>query len=409
MKRAGMIATLVIGLLALVCGFGVTTAALLYTQPAVSAHVAVQFTVNQGDTVDQVANRLQAAGLIRSALAFRVLAKVHRAILQAGTYTLSPDMTMDAILATLEQGAPVQQVSILVPPGKRITEYPAVFKQLANFNANDFLQIAKTGNFLNGTSVNSDFWFVPPKKYPNAAYALEGYLFPDTYEFNTTDDATAVVKRLLDGFGEHICPGPDAAHADAYLSSETQCKAHAAPINGKNIFTLLEQNYDPKDDRLSLYQAVTLASIVMREVSKSVPDIQKVTDVYYNRYRISLGTFPNPPSDAPSNLDADPTVQYARDTVTPPKGTQPWWQQLSGDKHTPNTPYNTYDVVGLPPGPISAPFWTHLADAISPDPPGPNSNFWFFASCVNGKNMEFYARTQAQFNQEQAQYPNPTC
>jgi UPF0755 protein len=412
MKRARTIATLVLGLLAMVCGFGGTTAALLVTQPAVSAHVAVQFTVNQGDTVDAVANRLQADGLIRSALAFRVLAKVHRAVFQAGTYTLYPDMTMDAIIATLEQGAPVQQVSILVPPGMRVTQYPAVFKQLANFNAKDFMTIATTGNYLDGTSVNADFWFVPPKKYPNAAYALEGYLFPDTYEFNASDDAAAVVKRLLDGFGQHICPGPDAAHADAYLASATQCKAHAIAIGGKNIFTLLEKNYATSDDRLALYDAVTLASIVMREVSKSKPDIQSVTDVYYNRYLVSAGKFPNPPSDAPSNLDADPTVQYARASANPPTGTQStpsWWPQLSGDKHTPNTPYNTYDVVGLPPGPISAPVWTHLTDAITPDPPGPNSNFWFFATCINGVNTEKYARTQAQFTQEQAQYPNPPC
>jgi UPF0755 protein len=300
-----------------------------------------------------VANRLQSDGLIRSALAFRVLTKVHHAVFQSGTYTLFPDMTMDAIIALLEQGVPVQQVSILVPPGLRVTQYPALFKQLANFNASDFMKISTTGDYPDGTSVNSDLWFVPPKNYPNVKYALEGYLFPDTYEFATTDDAKAVIQRLLDGFGEHICRGPDTAHADEYLSSETQCKAHAATINGKNIFTLLEQNYDPKDDRLSLYQAVTMASIAMREVSKSVPDIQKVTDVYYNRYLVSLGTFPNPPSDAPSNLDADPTVQYARDTVIPPKGTQPWWQPISGNKHIPNTPYNTYDVVGLPPGPIS--------------------------------------------------------
>jgi UPF0755 protein len=409
MKRARMTTTLVMGLLALICGFGSTTAALLYTQPSASAHVAVHFTVKEGDTVDAVANRLQAAGLIRNALAFRVLAKVHRVVFQAGTYTLYPDMTMDAIMAALEQGVPAQQVSIFIPPGQRVTQYPAFFKQLANFNANDFMKIATTGDYLDGTAVNTDFWFVPPKKYPNVAYALEGYLFPDTYEFAATDDAKAVIQRLLDGLGEHLCPGPDAARAGAYLASEAQCKAHAVAIGGKNLFTQVEKNYVPNDDRLSLYQAVTLASIVMREVSKSTTDIQRVADVYYNRYLVSAGRFPSPPSDAPSNLDADPTVQYARDTVTPPKGAQSWWQPLSGDKHTPNTPYNTYDVGGLPPGPISAPVWTHLADAINPDPPGATSNFWFFTTCVNGVNEEMYARTQAQFTQEQAQYPNPPC
>jgi UPF0755 protein len=411
MKRTGLIATLVIGLLALVCGFGGASAALILTQPSASASadVAVQFTVRSGDSVADVATHLQAAGLIRSALAFRLLAKVRKAVFQEGTYTLSPDMTMDAIIQVLEHGAPVQQVSILVPPAMRVTLYLAVFKPLPAFTASDFLKIATTGTFLDGTAVSLQFWFVPPRKAAHVIYALEGYLFPDTYNFLATADATAVIQRLLDGFGEHLCPGPDAAHADAYLASEAQCKAHAVTIGGKSMFSLLESTYGTRDDRLALYDAVTLASIVMREVSKSLPDIQKVTDVYYNRDLVSAAQFPNPPSDALSNLNADPTVQYARASVTPPKGTQSWWQQISGDKHTPNTPYNTYDVVGLPPGPISAPVWTHLADAIHPDPPGPTSNFWFLTTCVNGKNLEFYARTGLQFSQLQAQYPNPPC
>jgi UPF0755 protein len=409
MRRAGMIATLVIGLLALVCGFGGATAALMLTQPSASAHVAVQFTVNQGDTVDAVAARLQAAGLIRSALAFRVLAKVHRAVFQAGTYTLYPDMTMDAIIATLENGVPVKQVSILVPPGLRVTQYPAVFKQLASFNATDFLSIAKTGKFLDGTAVNAQFWFVEPLQ-PHAYYALEGYLTPQTYEFNSTDTAEDVIKRLLSYFGEQLCPGPDAAHADEYLSSETQCVVHAVKIGGKGIFTLLETNYFTKDPRLALYDALTIASIVQREVSRSVPDIQGVADVLYNRYLVNLNKYPNPPANSPGSLGADPTTQYARDTDHPPANNN-WWAPLGNNAATidPNNLYNTNNPahVGLPPGPISAPAWTHhMPDAINV---GTSQYFYYWASCQASTNVIHYATTIDQATQLQGQFPPTTC
>jgi UPF0755 protein len=101
MKRTGLIVTIILALVAFVCGFGGVTAGLYLTQPTSSAHNQVLFVVHDGDTTTEVANNLQAQGLIRNALAFKLLANVRKAAgIGKGTYTLYTNMTMDQILKT---------------------------------------------------------------------------------------------------------------------------------------------------------------------------------------------------------------------------------------------------------------------------------------------------------------------
>lgn len=415
MKRRGLVVTLILGVLVFALAFGAVTEALALTQPVAPGNTArVAFVVQQGDTATQIAERLQREGLIQNALAFRVLARVRNLDrgIKFGVYQLSPAMTMDQIIQVLLSGAPGQQLTILVPPGMRIAQYPALFSQLPAFNAQQFVQIATTGKYPDGTTVASKFWYVAPPQ-PNAKYALEGYLFPDTYDFSLADTASAVINRMLTGLGEHLCPGPS-NQPDAYLGSETTCTAHAAALQsvvGKHvtIFSALEQRYFTTNDVLALYRALTIASIVMREVSKSQPDIIKVTDLYYNRYLVYLGKLPEPnSSDVVNFLGADPTAQYARDTDTPPANGK-YWQPLqnAASQTDPNNLYNTNNAShkGLPPGPISAPFWFHIAAAAYPNAAGPTPYFYFLSS--NG--TEYYATTFAQFCQLNQQYLHQSC
>jgi cell division protein YceG involved in septum cleavage len=273
------------------------------------------------------------------------------------------------------------------------------------------MKIVTTGKYLDGSTVNKKYWFVPPIQ-PNVKFALEGYLFPDTYNFFADDDETAVINRLLDAFGEQLCPGPDAAHADAYLTDKAQCKAHATKVGDSSIFTLLEKKYATSDDTTALYRALTIASLVMREVSQSKPDIQAVTNVYYNRWLVSLQDGTNPAGDMVANLGGVPTAHYARDTYSPAKDGV-YWKPLNGVASTisPNNPYNTNNPVhkGLMPGPISAPVWTHIADAINPNPSGATPNYFFWASCQGGKNTIHYAANYADFQAGLNQFPATTC
>ena len=396
MSKGARVAAVIVTLAAFTCGFVGVALALNVTQPAAHGSTAVvEFEVKKGDSANAVGARLQDAGLIRNALVFRLLAKYRKldTQLEPGVYQLSPSMTMDAIIQKLLHGQPDEQV-VTIPPGHRVTEYPAYFDALPNFDAKNFLKVAQTGVLKDGTKLTSIYWYLAPKQ-PNTVYALEGYLFPDTYRFNTSDDDEQVIKRLLNSLGEQLCPGPS-DHPDAYIFDQTQCKAHAAKV-GKtgNIFTEMEQHFNTTNDVAGLYDTLILSSIVVREV-KFTKDIPGIADVYYNRYTIMAnGTNLTPSGDTIVALEADPTVQYARDTDTPPDAGK-WWAKLedAGRNVDPDSVYNMYTHKGLMPGPIAAPRLADIVGIATANEPTASPNFWFINQC-DGTTV--FAKTFAEF------------
>jgi len=415
MKRGALVLTLFVALLALACGFGGTTAALWVTQPAApGASASINFVVRDGDNAAKVADRLQAAGLIRNAQLFKLLAKYRHLDtgIETGTYELTPGMTMDAIIAKLQQGKP-DDVAITIPEARRVLQMPFRLRTpLPKFNSDNFVKIVTTGKFLDGTTVSSQYWYVmPPQK--NVAFALEGYLYPDTYRFLKTDDETVVIKRMLDEFGEQLCPGPAGGKPDAYIHDQAQCEAHAVTVgtNKVNLFTALKQKYFvpsvAKNDTEALYDALIIGSIAMREIPSldDAKDIQGITDVYYNRYLHILGKLP---SDLGLNLGADPTVQYARDTEAKLGLDGVYWAPINDDPRNvaPTNAYNTYNQEGLPPGPISAPGWDVLKAAVYPNPDG-TSQFFYFLNEVCKGNATHYAVDGPTFETLKAQYLDP--
>lgn len=399
MSKGARVVAIILALLAFSCGFVGVAVGLNVTQPATRGSTAiVQFEVKKGDSANAVGERLQSVGLIRNALIFRLLAKYRKldTQLEPGVYQLSPSMTMDAIIQKLLHGQPDEQL-ITIPPGHRVAEYPSYFGALNNFDAKNFLKVAQTGVLKDGTKLSSTYWYLPAKQ-PNTVDALEGYLFPDTYYFNTSDDEEQVIKRMLNALGEHLCPGPDADHPDAYILDQAQCKAHAAQVGKtKSIFTEMEQHFNTTNDVTALYDTLTLSSIVVREV-KYTQDIPGIADVYYNRYTIMAnGTNLTPSNDTIVALEADPTVQYAQDTDHPPDpNTGKWWAKLTdtGRNVDPDNVYNMYTHKGLMPGPIAAPRWDDILGIATANEPTPSPNYWFVNDC-NGNTL--FAKTYSEF------------
>lgn len=399
MSKAARVIAVVLALLAFICAFGGVAIGLTLTQPAVhGSTVTVQFGVKKNDSAKAIGARLQTAGLIRNALFFSELAKFRHldTQLRAGVYQLSPSMTMDAIIQQLLNGQPEKEQLITIPPGHRVAEYPAYFDTLQNFDSANFLQVAQTGVLKDGTKLSTTYWYLPPKQ-GNTVDALEGYLFPDTYYFDSAWDEQQVIARMLDGLGEQLCPGPN-NQPDAYIHDQAQCKAHGAKV-GKtgNIFTEMEQRFGTTNDVLALYDTLTLSSIVVREV-KYTKDIPGIADVYYNRYTIMAnGTNLTPGGDTIVALEADPTVQYARDTDNPPDpNTGRYWVKLadSGRNVDPNSVYNMYTHKGLMPGPIAAPRLEDIVGIATANEPTASPNFWFVNDC---QGTTHFASTFAQF------------
>lgn len=397
MKRAALILTIIAALAALACGFGVATAALDITQPAAaSTDATVNFIVSKGDTTTEVADNLQKDGLIRNAQLFRLWARYKHLDtgIQYGVYKLSPSMTMDEIIAALQKSQPDLQI-VSVPDALRVTQYPDHITTLKNFDAKTFEQIVKSGKFSDGTDVSAKYWYVSPPKQ-GAVYALEGYLYPDTYYMDTGANTDDMVKSMLDELGQRLCPGPT-GQPNAYINDKTQCLAHGVQVNGTDIFTAMEKAYYTNDPVQALYDTLTMASLTTREIL-SYKDAPGVAAVYYNRFLYSIHKSSNDGGTA-GYMGSDPSAEYARDTDNPPSGGK-WWTDLGdlGNKVDCKSAYNTEGGChqGLPPGPIAAATWQVVLAAASPIK---SPNFYFVSDQCG--TIHYYTNAN-DFNNENA-------
>lgn len=286
----------------------------------------VIFTVESGETAAQVAERLAAEGLVEDATLLRRYLRFHGLDVRvgAGSYQLSAAMTIPEIAYGLTE-APPAEITISIPEGWRreqIADWIDAQGDLP-FTGADFL-LASSGPAAlpleTGFSV----------ELPTGA-TLEGFLFPDTYRLEIDATATDLVARMVGTFEERVTP---------------------------------ELRNEASAQRISLYEVVTVASIVEREAA--VPDERPtVASVYLNR--LAEGML----------LEADPTVQYAMGYQA---DTGDWWNLglTQADYYEVDSPYNTYLYPGLPPGPIASPGLDAIEAVIHP---AETPYFYFRATC----------------------------
>ncbi len=420
-KRRGRLLILMV-LLMLACGgaagFGVLTVALnLFQSAGPSDAPNVTFIIREGESTSQIANALQAQGLIHSTFAFELWARYQGldSHLEPGSYQLSASMTIPEIVDTLLTESP-EAIWLTIPAGYRVIQMAPVFaaqQDLVDFNATQFIQIAQTGSYTNNgkaVSLAAQYWFLnyDPQSAqggaPNSIQCsaacdglLEGYLFPNTYLVPLNATASDVIQQMLDAFGEQLCPGP-ASQPDMYLASEQQCQAHAAIFDQathQTIFDLLQKAYGAASNRQSmadaLRRALTIGSLVERQ-ARTHADRQGIASVYYKRYRVSAGEL-TAPENGLSFLQAAPALQYWLGTSATPWPTLP----QSGSQY-PANPYNTYQVAGLPPSPICSPSLDALAQALNPA----NTPYFYFITGSDGK--IHYASTSQQQQQNIQQF-----
>ncbi len=419
---AGLIVLAVVAVLLIGgCGFGFYTVQSDLNQPVASATTPCQpFTVNPGDSVNTIADNLEAAHLIRNALIFKLYLRLNSKTLNAepGKYCLSPGMDLGTITATLNTPPRTAFVKFTVPEGDRLSQYAADIlntavlhdpgnkddglkgqKALPNFKASDFNTITiTTGSFAG----SNQYWFVQPwtTGSGHALTKLEGYLFPNTYYVDPTSDATAIIKTMLNGLGEALCPGPSGA-PDQYVLNQQQCQAHQATITPPTIPSQYQATvgkpigvFDAlRAKKLTLQQALILASLAQRE-ARTPPHFFLVDSTYYNRWQ-DTGVDPG------GYLGADPAEQYWLGAT----GSNPWPNLPDTPANLASNPYNLYKVPGLPPSAISGPGLNALYGAI--DIIGTNYRFFFYG-CDHQNH--YYADANSMFNgQQQYGLPGVNC
>ncbi len=294
----------------------------------------VRVTIVSGSTPEIIAQQLQDAGVVRNELAFRIHTKLTgtQNNLKAGTYSLQPSISTPAIVEHLVSGKQ-DTFTIMFRPGETLMD---TRKALAGAGFSD----------ADISAALSKAYDRPLFEGKPASADLEGYIFGDTYEFTLDVTVETVLNRTFDEF-------------EAYIEENKLIEAY-------------------KKHDLTLYQGITLASIIQKEVA-GLDDSKQVAQVFYKRLAEGI------------SLGADATFVYAAKKA----GKQP--------TVTFDSPYNTRTHKGLPPGPISAPGVNALLAVAQPA----TGDYLYFVSGDDGKN--YFSRTLAEHEANTRKYCVKNC
>jgi UPF0755 protein len=294
-----------------------------------------------GYSTRRIATELQGAGLIHSKEAFVLWHYFRRRrSLKAGEYLFDKPANIIEIQKRLRRGD-VYFHTVVVPEGYTMFDIARAVQDAGLGSAEDFLKVAQSD-----TALIAD---IDP-----AAKSLEGYLFPETYEFTRMmtmhDMAAAMVKQFRQAASQAgVLPSPALGMTEG-----------TTPLR-------------------PLHELVTMASIVEKETSVSA-ERPEVASVYYNRLSKRIA------------LDADPSIIYAELIAGTYQGA------LHHADMSFSSPYNTYRNAGLPPGPICNPGRSSLEAAMHPA----QTDYYYFVADAQGHHR--FARTMEEHNKNVIAY-----
>jgi len=276
------------------------------------------FSVERGQSLFQIAENLEKEGLIKnkSLFDFYVITKGISRKLQAGEYYLSSSMNIVGITKKIISGE-VAKREVTIPEGFTIK------------------QIEERLNL----------------KLPEAD--LEGFLFPDTYQFSYGVSAEEVVRKMLDNFDKKLAP-------------------YQNEISGAG---------------LTLFETITMASLLEKEV-KTKEEKEIVSGIFWKRIKEGR------------TLDSCATIAYIlrrEDWAAGAWTFEEMRKEIARGKEI-DSPYNTYKYLGLPLGPICNPGLESIMAAICPQ----NSEYWYYLSTPEGETV--FSKTLEEHNTAQAKY-----
>lgn len=253
--------------------------------------------------IDAIADKLYNAGLIKYKQLFRFYASLSSADekISAGTFELNTLFDYNALVKGMSSTSSYREsVKVTIPEGYTCAQIFALLEEKGVCSAAE----------LKAYEVQSEYWFLEGTN-ENAEYPLEGFLFPDTYNFYIGDSAKGVFRRFLARFDD--------------------------------IFTDELKTY-VDSSKYSLYEIMTIASMIEKESAGSSENYD-ISSVIYNRL--------NNPASFPF-LDIDATIVYAQGGNN---------EFIDKDL---DSPYNTYKYKGLPPTPICNPSLLSIQAALAP-------------------------------------------
>lgn len=296
----------------------------------VSDNTPREFVVENGMGQNAIADKLEKEGIIKSAFFFKIFIKTTEPEdFKAGKHILAKNMSVDEIIGKLVSGETIKQdvVKITFVEGKRFPYYVTKIAENFDFDEESIYNLTGSDEFL--SKIIEKYWFIDEHiKNKDLYYPLEGYLFPDTYEFKKDSTASEVFYKLLDEMGKKL---------NTY---EEEIKA----------------------SKYSVHELITLASLV--ELEGGLPEDRKMlSGVFYNRLNSGW------------SLGSDVTTYYAARKEL----TEPIYQSELNACNAYNTRGNC--VKGLPVGPICSPSISSIIAAIEPS----ESTYFYFVADKNKK------------------------
>ncbi len=310
----------------------------------VKENVDVTVVVPEGATTSDVAKILEKNGVIKYPFIYKLYTnfRIDRRSYLTGEYkvgevVVNKSQNYDQLLASLSLIKNSKEVvRITIPEGFTVDEILALFESKGMKNASEFTQALQEYEYEYRFMDNLNENPISDYRYDvNYGYRLEGYLFPDTYDFYVDENPISAISKLLDNFNLKF----DASFYD-------RCNELGYTVD----------------------EIITLASIIEAEGDK-VEDYSKISSVFHNRLNNS-STYPY--------LESDATVQYALGAHK---------NKLDSKDTEIDSPYNTYKYKGLPPGPICNPGYESIYAALYPE----DTNYYYFLSRNDG--VTVYSKT----------------
>ena len=290
----------------------------------------VTVTVEETDTLDDIAQKLKTAGLIRYPELFKAYGTLTNARedISAGTFNLNTIYDYMALVNHMSSYSSSREVvTVTIPEGYTCEQMFRLLEEKGVCKAEYLSEYAASGKL-------DEYWFLEGVER-GSANCLEGFLFPDTYKFYLNDSAANVIEKLLDGF--------------EYRFSEEH-RAAIDTLNVKLAAMMEAEGYDGvyiESQKFDVRKVIIVASLIEEETANS-DESYKIASVIYNRLTNQ--------KDYPY-LNIDATLMYVlghKDALTA--------EDLNYD-----SPYNTNIYKGLIPGPITNPGLNSINAALNPD------------------------------------------
>ena len=301
----------------------------------------VVFHIPEGATTMQIAELLEAKGIIRIPKAFVYFSRLSKADSGyiAGDHEVSSAMAYEEIINELSGNSIAEDqvaVNVMFPEGCTLVEAAKKLEEAKVCEASKFLYYFNAGN------LGYSFEEYLPKNAGLKFYRMEGYLFPDTYTFYEEMEPDAVCQKIYVNFDSKITP-------DMYKRM--------------------------KELGFSLDEVITLASIVQREAADE-EEMPKIASVFWNRLKH--------PAEFGGKLQSDPTTKYVDDVIRR-------YETLQNEQMY--EAYDTYKCKGLPAGAICNPGIDAINAVLYPEKTG----FYYFYADIDTKTT-YFARTLEEHN-----------